>query len=144
MEGFPSFVVDFGFEGSFECLVGVSGTEEVGVAHEETLSVVVSVYEPTGDAVGAVATDFAGVRMEDIDPMHSDLCPVVGGQSKGKVRVSQLLDRSERLSPLSIRPTVFASKSRGLFCSGVTIPNSCARIRKVSVSASEPLAIPRN
>ena len=41
---------------------------------EETLFVVVGVDEPAGDAVGAVADDFAGLGFENIDPVDPDLC----------------------------------------------------------------------
>jgi hypothetical protein len=43
--------------------VRVVGAEEVGVADEEAFFVVVGVDEPAGDAVGAVADDFAGLRV---------------------------------------------------------------------------------
>ena len=54
-------------------LVGVVGAEEVGVADEEALLVVVGVDEPAGDAVGAVAADFAGAGVEDIHAVDLDL-----------------------------------------------------------------------
>ena len=72
---------------------------------EEALFVVVGVDESAGDAVGSVADDFAGLGFEDIDAVDSDLCPVVSGQRKREVPVLQTLERSERLSPLRIRPT---------------------------------------
>ena len=46
---------DLGLQGGLEGLVRVVGAEEVGVAHEEALLVVVGVDEPAGNAVGAVA-----------------------------------------------------------------------------------------
>ena len=73
VEGGPGLVVDLGFEGRFQGAVGIVGTEEVGVADEEALFVVVGVDEPAGDAFGAVAADFAGLRVEDIDAVDSDL-----------------------------------------------------------------------
>ena len=79
VQGFPGFGVDLGFEGGLERLVGVAGAEEVGVADEEVFFVVVGVDEPAGDAVGAVAADFAGVGVEDIDAVDSHLDLVVFG-----------------------------------------------------------------
>ena len=76
VEGLPGVAVDFGLEGGLERLVGVVGAEEVGVADEEALLVVVGVDEPAGDAVGAVAADFAGVGMEYVDAVDLDLDPV--------------------------------------------------------------------
>ena len=67
MQGFPGFSVDLGLEGGLERLVGFVGAEEVSVADEEALLVVVGVDEPAGDAVGAVAADFAGVGVENVD-----------------------------------------------------------------------------
>jgi hypothetical protein len=55
VEALPGFLVDLGLEGGLERLVGVVGAEEVGVADEEALFVVVGVDEPAGDALGAVA-----------------------------------------------------------------------------------------
>ena len=60
--------MDLGLEGGLERLVGVVGAEEVGVADEEALF-----DEPAGDAVGAVAADFAGVGMEHFDAVDLDL-----------------------------------------------------------------------
>ena len=62
----PGVGVDLGFEGGLEGLVGVTGAEEVGVADEEALLVVVDVDEPAGDALRAVGADLAGARMEDV------------------------------------------------------------------------------
>jgi len=45
-------LVDLGSEGAFELAVGVVGSEEVGVADEEALAVVIGVDEPAGDVVG--------------------------------------------------------------------------------------------
>ena len=52
MKSFPGVAVDLGLEGGLERLVGVVGAQEVGVADEEALLVVVGVDEPAGDAVG--------------------------------------------------------------------------------------------
>ena len=69
VEGFPGSSVDLGLEGGLERLVGVVGAEEVGVADEEALLVVVGVDEPAGDAVGVVAADFAGVGLNTSTPL---------------------------------------------------------------------------
>ena len=55
VERFPGFFVDLGFEGGLERRVGIVGAQEIGVADEEALFVVVGVDEPAGDAFGAVA-----------------------------------------------------------------------------------------
>jgi hypothetical protein len=55
MERFPGFCVDLGFEGGFERRVGIVGAQEICVADEEALFVVVGIDEPTGDATGAIA-----------------------------------------------------------------------------------------
>jgi hypothetical protein len=44
VERCPGILVDLYLEGGLECLVGVVCPQEVGVANEETLFVVVSVY----------------------------------------------------------------------------------------------------
>ncbi len=48
------------------------------MANEEALFVVVGVDEPTGDAVGSVAPNFARVGMEDVNAidLHLDLAVV--------------------------------------------------------------------
>jgi len=43
------------------------------VADKEAFFVVVGVDEPAGDAFGAVAADFAGVGVEDVDTVDLDL-----------------------------------------------------------------------
>ena len=73
MEGFPGFLVDFGFEGGLEGFVGVVGAEEVGVAHEEAFLVVVGIDEPTSNAIGVVAANLTGVGVEDVHAMNGDL-----------------------------------------------------------------------
>ena len=67
VQRFPGFPVDFGFEGGLEGFVRVVGAEEVSVAHEEALFVVVGIDEPAGDAVSVVAADFTGVGVEHVD-----------------------------------------------------------------------------
>ena len=51
----PGFLVDLGLQRRLQRAVGIVRAEEVGVADEEALFVVVGVDEPAGDAVGAVA-----------------------------------------------------------------------------------------
>ena len=53
-------MVDLSLEGRLKALVGVVLAKEVGLAREETLTVVVAVDEPAGNVVGLVAADFAG------------------------------------------------------------------------------------
>jgi len=105
VEGFPCFGIDFGFEGGFKGFVGIVGTEEIGVADEEGFFVVVGVDEPAGDAFGAIRADFAGVGVEHIHAVDGDLCIVIRGQCKRKIGSAQIFNRSDRLSPLIIRPT---------------------------------------
>ena len=50
------------------------------MANKEAFFVVVGVDEPAGDAVSAVADDFACLRFEDVNTVDGDLYPVVGGQ----------------------------------------------------------------
>ena len=79
VEGIPGVGVDFGAEGGFQGFVGIVLTEEVGVADEETLAVVVGVDEPAGDAVGVVAAHFAGAGIEDVHAvdLHPDVAVCV-------------------------------------------------------------------
>ena len=72
-QGFPSFLIDLGFEGSLEGFVGVVRTEEICLTNEKAFTVVVRIHEPACDAVGAVAADFAGVGMEHVDAMNGNL-----------------------------------------------------------------------
>ena len=74
VQGRPGVEVDFGLERRLERLVGVVRAQEVGVADEEALLVVVGVDEPAGDAVGAVAPHLAGVGVEDVHAVnpHAD------------------------------------------------------------------------
>ena len=68
--------------GRLQRAVRVVGAEEVGVADEEALFVVVGIDEPAGDAVGAVADDFAGLGFEDIHAVHfyAQLAVLLGDQ----------------------------------------------------------------
>jgi len=109
-----------------------------------TLAIIICVDEPAGNAFGTIAADFTSVGVKYIHAVDGDLCVVVCGQCGWKISRSQILDRSDRLRPLSIRPTSVACACAGTICSCVTMPSISARIRNVSVSAREPLAIPRN
>lgn len=64
VEGRPGAGVDLCFQGCLEGFVRVTGSQEVGVPHEEALFVVVGVYEPARDAVCVVAPHLSGVGME--------------------------------------------------------------------------------
>ena len=55
VERCPGFCVDLGFEGGFERRVRIVRAQEIGVADEEALFVVVGVDDPAGDATGAIA-----------------------------------------------------------------------------------------
>ena len=72
-------LVDFGLETRFQRLVGITGTQEIGVADEKTLFVVVGVDEPAGDTLGAVGSDIAGLGMEYINPVDLDPDPPILG-----------------------------------------------------------------
>src|SRR6266540_69065 len=65
-------LVDLGPQHALQLLVGLLSAEEVGVADEEALVVVVRVDEPAGDVVGAARTNLAGGRVEHIDAAHRD------------------------------------------------------------------------
>ena len=56
VERLPGVVVHLGLEGTGELVVGLVAAEEVGVADEEGLAVVVGVDEPAGDVVGAATS----------------------------------------------------------------------------------------
>ena len=66
VERLPVSLVHLGAQRTFELVVGFIGAGEVGVTYEEALFVVVGVDEPAGDAVGAVAADFAGAGVEHV------------------------------------------------------------------------------
>jgi len=68
VQGGPGVFVDFRTQRGLERLVGVVGSQEVGVAHEEALLVVIRVDEPAGDALRPIATHFAGVGMHNLAP----------------------------------------------------------------------------
>src|ERR1700736_6847985 len=59
VERFPGVQVDIGSEGGAQALVWIVATGEIGVAHKEALTVVVSVDEPTRDRISGVRPDLA-------------------------------------------------------------------------------------
>src|SRR5262245_61066239 len=69
-QGGPRLLIDRGFEGRLEPGVRVVRAEEVGVAYEAALPIVVGVEEPAGDTVGAIAHHFPSLRFEDVDSVH--------------------------------------------------------------------------
>ena len=69
----PRRLVDLGAQRTLQLLVGLVGTREVGVPHEEALAVVVGVDEPAGDIVGAVAAHLTGRRVVDVHALEGDL-----------------------------------------------------------------------
>ena len=73
MERFPGFPVNLRFQRRLERFVRVVCAEEIGVAHEKTLRVVIGINEPAGDAVGAVAANLARVGMKHINTVDGDL-----------------------------------------------------------------------
>src|SRR5664280_94040 len=70
MEGGPGILVDFRLERGLERTIGVVCAEEVRMADEEALLVVISVDEPAGDTVRAVAPYLARARMKYVDAVH--------------------------------------------------------------------------
>jgi hypothetical protein len=94
----PGVFVDLGLEGGLERLVGILGAEEIGVADEEALFVVVGVDEPAGDALGAVAAHLAGAGMEDIHAVDLDR---IRPSSAGRMSMSGSPKMTNRL-PLPV------------------------------------------
>ena len=81
MERRPRVLVDLGLERGLQRPVGIVGAEEIGVADEEALLVVVGVDEPARDAVGAIAANLARAGVEDVHAVHfHPHAPGVGGQ----------------------------------------------------------------
>ena len=73
VEGGPGGFVDVGPERPFQLVVGLVGPGEVGVAHKETLAVVVGVDEPAGHVIGGTGTNLAGggvVNVQALDFHH--------------------------------------------------------------------------
>ena len=69
----PGFLVDFRFQCRLQCLVGIVCAQEIGMADEEAFFVVVRIDKPAGNTFGAIAADFAGTGMKDINTTNSDL-----------------------------------------------------------------------
>ena len=67
VESSPGVKVDLGLQRRLERLVGIVRAEEVGVADEKALLIIVGINEPAGDAICTVASYLAGVRMEHVD-----------------------------------------------------------------------------
>jgi hypothetical protein len=67
METCPGGLIDFRFQSGPLRFVRIVLTEEVGVAYEEALLVVIGIEELAGDTLRPIAAHFAGVGMEDID-----------------------------------------------------------------------------
>ena len=66
MQGCPCFLIYFRLQGCLQRLVWIVCTQEVGVADEEAFFVVICIYKPAGNAVGAIAADLAGVGVEHV------------------------------------------------------------------------------
>jgi hypothetical protein len=87
VKGGPGVLIDLGLEGGLEGVVGIVGTEEIGVADEEALLVVVGVDEPAGDAIGPVTADLPGVGVKDV-PLDRSSFLAGFSQNGGKVDVT--------------------------------------------------------
>jgi hypothetical protein len=85
----PGFFVDLGFQCGFEGFVGITCTQEVGVADEEVFHVVIGIDEPAGDAFGAVTAGLAGIGVEDIDAVYLDLDLAVFGVEDVNIRLAE-------------------------------------------------------
>ena len=75
VEGFPGFLIDFGFESGLVGLVSIVCAEGIGVAHEEIFVVVVGIHKPTRDHINAIATHFViiGVKYVHSVCFHPNL-----------------------------------------------------------------------
>jgi len=89
VERFPGVLVDLGLECGLERLVGVVLAQEVGVAHEEALTVVVRVQEPAGDAIGVVALDLARAGVEHVHAVDLHLVGAVGARVQGDIGLAE-------------------------------------------------------
>src|SRR5262249_26238658 len=69
----PSPLIDLGFKGGLERLVGVASSEKVSLPDKKALFVVVGIDKPASDALGAVAASFPCLRMEYVDAFDFDL-----------------------------------------------------------------------
>ena len=75
--------------GGLERLVGVAGTQEVGVADEETLLVVVGINEPAGNALRPVAAHLTGVGVEHVHAVDPHLDVTAVGVEYVDVRLTE-------------------------------------------------------
>ena len=69
----PGIFVDFRLECGLEGFVWVIGAQKVGLAHEETLFVVVGVDEPAGYSFRVVASDLPRGGVVDVNSVDSYL-----------------------------------------------------------------------
>lgn len=74
----PGIFVDFVLQRGSERFIRIVCAQEISVADEEALLVVVGVDEPAGDAVGSVALDLARARVEDVNALDSNAQHVIG------------------------------------------------------------------
>ena len=93
MERCPSVCVDLGLERGFQRLVRVAGSQEVGVADEERLFVVVGVYEPAGYAIRPVAAYFPCVGVEHVHAVDLYLDLAIVSVEDVDVRLAEDDDR---------------------------------------------------
>ena len=63
----PGRLVHLGPERPLQLLIRLVPAREIGVAHEETLAVVVRVDEPAGDVGGRVAANLPGGGVVDVE-----------------------------------------------------------------------------
>lgn len=85
----PRLPVDPGFERRLQRTVWIVRAEEIRVADEEALFIVVRVDKPAGDAIGAIAADFAARRIEDIDAENPHLNVVLLRRKDLDVRLAK-------------------------------------------------------
>ena len=102
VERCPSVCIDLGLEGGLQRLVRVIGSEEVGVANEERLFVVVGVDEPAGDAIRPVAAHLSRVGVEHVHTVDSDLYLVVAGVQYVDVRLAEYHEQVALTSVLEL------------------------------------------
>src|SRR5580704_17822266 len=73
VQGGPGFFVDLGLERGLERFVRIVRAQEIGVADEEALLVIVGVDEPAGDSFRPVTADVAGAGVEHVHTVDFDL-----------------------------------------------------------------------
>ncbi len=93
MEAGPGFLVNLRLEGAFQRLVGIArgAAEEIGLAHEEALLVVIVIDEPAGDVLLGVGTRLhvAGGGVEDVDALDLELDHVAVEMLELDVRLAE-------------------------------------------------------